>query len=259
MACEYDLNQRLFTVTCENSAAGSFLNIYERFHMNTRLASISHRLTLSFAVSLFLFATPAHTQDLEKGKEINGTCAGCHGQFGHGGKRGEYPRIGGQRAAYIADQLRSFRARQRVNIPMYPYTQERELPDEDITDVSAYLASLELPTTPPDFKDDDDALTRLTAMEMVMIIPKLDGNLANGEALYQKNCASCHGKTGMGRGKFPMLVGQYTNYLQKQIDAYLKAERPHDDDEDKGILAKLKEIDISDILAYITRLQGVKP
>ena len=214
---------------------------------------------MGVAVSLILFTAPAHAQDLEKGKEINDTCAGCHGQFGNGGKRGEYPRIGGQRAAYIADQLRSFRARQRVNIPMYPYTQERELPDEDIRDVSAYLAGLELPTTPPDFKDSDDALTRLTAMEKVMIIPKLDGDIENGGALYQKHCASCHGKTGMGRGKFPMLVGQYTNYLQKQIDAYLKAERPHDDDEDRGILAKLKEIDISDILAYITRLQGVKP
>ena len=204
---------------------------------------------------LSLFALPAFAQDLSKGKDINGTCAACHGQYGAGGKKGEYPRIAGQRAAYIEDQLRSFRSRKRMNIPMFPYTQERELPDEDIKDVSAYLASIELPTKWPVFKDNDDALTRLTAMEKVMIVPRAEGNVDNGGAIYQKQCASCHAKTGKGRGKFPMLIGQYTNYLKKQMEAYVKGERPHDEDDSRGILATLKESDMQDILAYLTTLQ----
>ncbi len=205
---------------------------------------------------LSLMALPATAQDIEKGKDINGTCAACHGQYGAGGSKGEYPRIAGQRAAYIEDQLRSFRARKRINIPMFPYTQERELPDEDIKDVSAYLASIELPTKWPEFKDGDDALTRLTAMEKVMIVPRAEGNVANGGTIYQKHCTSCHGKTGMGRGKFPMLIGQYTNYLKKQMDAYVKGERPHDDDDSRGILVEFKERDLQDILAYLTTLQN---
>lgn len=64
---------------------------------------------------------PGQTQNLERGKEINATCAGCHGEFGQGGKRGEYPLIAGQREAHIKDQLRSFRARTRLNLPMFPY------------------------------------------------------------------------------------------------------------------------------------------
>jgi cytochrome c553 len=219
------------------------------------------RRTLSAALPLLIclaLPLPAAAQDLAKGKEINGTCAACHGQHGAGGGKGEYPRIAGQRAAYIEDQLRSFRARKRVNIPMYPYTQERELPDEDIKDVSAYLASIELPTKWPEFKDSDDALTRLTATERVMIVPRVEGNIANGEAIYQKGCASCHGKTGKGRGKFPLIVGQYTNYLKKQMDAYIKGERPHDEDDSRGILATLKESDLQDILAYLTTLQETK-
>ena len=204
---------------------------------------------------LGLLALPAAAQDIEKGKDINGTCAACHGQYGAGGKKGEYPRIAGQRAAYLADQLNSFRARKRMNIPMFPYTQERELSDEDIKDVSAYLAGIELPTKWPVFKDGDDALTRLTAMEKVMIVPRAEGNIDNGGAIYQKQCASCHGKTGMGRGKFPMLVGQYTNYLKKQMDAYVKGERPHDEDDSRGVLATLKDSDMQDILAYLTTLQ----
>ena len=215
-------------------------------------------LSLVLSLLLTLSAPPAAAQDLAKGKDINGTCAACHGQYGAGGKKGEYPRIAGQRAAYLEDQLRSFRARKRVNIPMYPYTQERELPDEDIKDVSAYLASIELPTKYPEFKAGDDALTRLTAMEKVMIVPRVEGDIDNGGAIYQKQCASCHGKTGKGRGKFPMIVGQYSNYLKKQMDAYVKGERPHDEDDSRGILATLKESDMQDILAYLTTLQESK-
>lgn len=200
---------------------------------------------------------PAHdaAAEEEKGKEINGVCAACHGEFGQGGKRGEYPRLAGQRAAYLKDQLKSFRARKRINIPMYPYTQERELPDEDIEAVAEYLASIRLPTKPPAFKDTDDALTRLLAMEKVMIVPRAEGDLANGKAIYQKECYACHGRDGRGRGKFPMLVGQYTNYLKKQIDAYVKGERPHDEEGTTGILNRLSEKDIQDILAYLTSIQ----
>jgi mono/diheme cytochrome c family protein len=31
-----------------------------------------------------------------------------------------------------------------------------------------------------------------------MIIPRSEGDLANGEKIYQKQCAGCHGKTGKG-------------------------------------------------------------
>jgi cytochrome c553 len=217
--------------------------------MNTML-----RRFLSTAL-LAAFLAPAVAQDLEKGKEINGTCAACHGEFGQGGKKGEYPRIAGQRAAYIADQLKSFRSRIRVNIPMFPYTQERELPDEDIRDVAAYLASIQLPTKMPTFKGDEDALTRLLMVDKVMIIPRAEGDLENGGAIYQKKCSACHGKNGMGRGKFPMLVGQYTNYLKRQVDLYLKGDRPHEEEGTVGVLNELKPQDIQDILAYLTSIQ----
>jgi len=138
---------------------------------------------------------------------------------------------------------------------MYPYTQERELPDEDIKDVSAYLASIELPTKWPVFKDTDDALTRLTLTERVMIIPRVTGNLTNGEAIYQKKCVTCHGKTGMGRGMFPMLVGQYTSYLMRQMEKYVAGERPHDEEGIGGLLNTLKTQDMQDILAYLTSIQ----
>jgi cytochrome c553 len=198
----------------------------------------------------------AASDDFEKVKEIYGPCAGCHGEFGAGGKKGEYPRIAGQLPKYMEQQLKAFQKRIRVNIPMVPYTEERELSDADMKEVAAYLAQIELPTTQPVFKDSDDALARLLAMEKVMVIPRAEGDVDKGRAIYQKDCAVCHAKSGRGRGMFPMLVGQYTSYLKKQVDAYLRGERPHDEDSAKnGVLYALQAADIQDVLAYLTSIQ----
>lgn len=214
-------------------------------------------LRFSVVVLTLAFGSVAFAADLDKGKEINGTCAACHSDNGQGGKKGEYPRIAGQQVKYIESQLKSFRSRTRVNIPMFPYTQERELSDEDIKDIAAYLNGIELDTKMPTYTGNEDALTKLLMADKVMIIPRAEGDLANGEALYQKQCAACHGKTGKGRGMFPMLVGQYTNYLQRQIDLYLKGDRPHDEDGTVGRLNGLKPQDIQDILAYLTSIQDI--
>jgi cytochrome c553 len=64
----------------------------------------------ALVAALLCAAAPVLADDLEKGKEINGTCAACHGEFGQGGKKGEYPRIGGQFAEYLEAQLKAFRA-----------------------------------------------------------------------------------------------------------------------------------------------------
>lgn len=206
--------------------------------------------------SALLLPLTAQAQNLARGKEVNETCAACHGELGQGGKKGEYPRLAGQRAAHIADQLKAFRRRARINIPMYPYTQERELTDADIDDVAAYLAQIELPMAWPEFKPGDDALTRLTLTERVMILPRVPGDLDNGRRLYNAECAACHARDGMGRGKFPRLVGQYTAYLKRQVDLFVKGDRPHDEVELAGILNRLTEAQVQDILAYLTLIQN---
>ena len=194
--------------------------------------------------------------DLDKAKDINGVCATFHGDLGQGGKRCEYPRLAGQQIQYIAGQLKSFRERRRINIPMFPYTQERELADDDIKAISEYLASIKLDTKMPQFKDDEDALTRLLMADKVMIIPRVEGDIAHGGEVYQDQCAFCHGKKALGGGRYPMLAGQYTAYLKKQMTAYIKGERPHDEDEPGGVLKTLAEQELQDILAYLTSIQG---
>ena len=199
--------------------------------------------------------------DLEIGQQINGVCAGCHGPQGEGGKKGEYPRLAGQNFEYLKTQLTRFKLRQRVNMPMFPYTEERELPDSDIVHISAYLAGIKLDTAPPVFKESDDALFRLTAMAKVFNVPRAEGDVDAGARIYKQECATCHGSTGMGHKENPMLVGQYTQYLKRQIDKFVSGERIHDKDINEDleerkmdVLNQLKPEEIRDILAYLSVL-----
>ena len=67
--------------------------------------------------------------DMDNGEEINEVCAGCHGEYGEGGKQGEYPRIAGQPPAVPVDQLILFRERKRPNLAMVvEYVDDRQIP-----------------------------------------------------------------------------------------------------------------------------------
>lgn len=217
---------------------------------------LSHLRQLLLAIFLCLSPFLGRAQNLENGAEIHAICSGCHGKFAQGGKNGEYPRLAGQRAAYIEEQLYAFRSRKRLNIPMLPYTQPRELPDEDIIDIAAYLSSLKLPTKPPPGTDDADILHGRVPIGSFLTVDQVPGDIAAGRALYQSECMNCHARDGKGRSNFPLLVGQYPNYLKRQMDLYRKGERPHDEDQPaKGVLMPLAESDIQNILAYLTSIQ----
>jgi cytochrome c553 len=202
----------------------------------------------------------AREPDLENGEEINELCAGCHGVYGEGGKQGEYPRVAGQPYQFLVNQLVLFRERKRPNLAMVEYVDDRQMPDPDIQDVSAYLAQIELPTrlSPVDEKDPGfDALARLEEAKRVLQIPRAAGDIAAGEKLYKRECASCHGRDGMGDAKeaVPLLAGQYTNYLRRQVDKYLAGVRIHDPNApDDRLLAEFSKDQLNDIFAYLSVL-----
>lgn len=80
--------------------------------------------------------------DVKAGRAKGLTCAGCHGAVG---ARNTYPgfripKIGGQSAAYIAAALRGYRDGLRQHPTMQ--AQAGTMSDEDIADISAYIASL---------------------------------------------------------------------------------------------------------------------
>ena len=195
--------------------------------------------------------------DLELGEEINETCAGCHGEYGQGSIDGEYPRLAGLTSGYIARQLRLFKQRQRINIPMLPYTNERELPEEDLVSIAAFLASIELPTRLPAINAAEfDALERLQASKKVVNIATYPGDVEAGRKFYKRECASCHGSDGYGDASkdIPQLAGQYSQYLLKQVENIRSGERFHDDPDDAGIFQEYSDAGIAAMLAYLATL-----
>ncbi|MBF0454072.1 MAG: c-type cytochrome [Magnetococcales bacterium] len=176
--------------------------------------------------------------DLYNGRDINGVCAACHGELGQGSKNGEYPRLAGQIRSILLRQLYSFRDRKRINLPMIPYTDPRELSDEDILDVASYLSSLRIDVT----------------------IPYVEGDVAAGKKFFASECGSCHGAEGRGKEregeseKFgPALTGQYPLYLTRQIANFKTGKRHHEEMEETA--RDLTEEELTNILAYLVTLE----
>ncbi len=217
------------------------------------------RFTLSLLLLLLSGGVTALDIDMDNGEEINEMCAGCHGEFGQGGKGGEYPRLAGMPAAFVARQLHLFRDRKRPNIAMLEYVDERQMPDQDIADVSAFLATINLPISLPPMDENDpefDAFERLKAAERVMQIPPAPGDFEKGGRLYRRECGSCHGREGQGDDEeaVPMLAGQYINYLWRQVDKYRKGLRIHDpEDPEDRLLLDFTDDQLRDIFAYLSR------
>lgn len=207
---------------------------------------------------LVLAAAVAWAQSAEDGKDVYGPCAACHGQYGEGGKGGEYPRIATQPASFVIDSLKQFQARTRYNLPMLPYAEPRELSERDMKDVAAYLEGLTLPSRMPPLPESASALERLVAAERVLVVPRVAGDVEKGKALFLEQCSDCHGKNGLGRASrdAPRLVGQYPDYLLRQVDAFKKHTRGKDEGHPMyGVLDELSPKDITDVLAFLTALQ----
>ncbi|MEN8166786.1 MAG: c-type cytochrome [Pseudomonadota bacterium] len=200
----------------------------------------------------------AYEYDPDNGEEINEVCAGCHGEFGEGGKMGEYPRLAGMPSEFIANQLFLFRDRERPNLAMVEYVDHRQMPDNDIRDISRFLSVILLKTklSPVDEKAPGfNAYARLLESKRLMQIPRAAGDIEVGRKLYRKECASCHGSDGWGDHdkRVPMLAGQYTNYLWRQVDKYRKKIRIHDEDApEEELLLDFTDDELRDILAYLS-------
>lgn len=201
--------------------------------------------------------------DLRNGRDINELCAGCHGEFGQGGKDGEYPRIAGMPMAYIVKQMHLFRDRKLDNMAMLEYVNPRDFPEEDVYDVSAYLAQLELLTRLPPIDESQpfDPLERLQMARRVLNIPRTEeGDPDKGRTQYNKECRSCHGTDGWGRNdrEVPMLAGQHTKYLLRQVDKYRQGIRIHDESDPVELLTQFTDAELMDIFAFLATVDDVQ-
>jgi cytochrome c553 len=96
------------------------------------------------AAALLVSASTALAKgDAEAGKAKSTVCQACHGADGNGSGDGQYPRIAGQYADYLAKALMDYKTGARVNLIMAGFA--GTLSEEDIANLAAYYSQQESP------------------------------------------------------------------------------------------------------------------
>ncbi|MFO1266068.1 MAG: c-type cytochrome [Rubrivivax sp.] len=139
--------------------------------------------------------------DAKKGAEGYEVCGACHLPSGAGRPDGTFPQLAGQHTTVLIKQMADIRMGLRDNPTMYPFAKELTEPQE-LAHVAAYIQSLCIPIDHGKYDGKDGAI-----------------QIANGKALYEKQCLECHGKNGEGNKDkfFPVIAGQHYKYLLRQM------------------------------------------
>jgi cytochrome c553 len=167
-------------------------------------------------------------------------CGECHGLDGVS-PMPRFPKLAGQRAAYLEKQVQDFLSGARSNDGGQMQTVVTEIPAEDIPRIVAYFAELPLPF-------------RATAAP----IPR-EANLARflvehgDEEVDLPACRSCHGGEGPSSASTaPRLEGQHGVYLAKQLREFRSGERANDPDGAmRAVARKLSDPQIEALSAYL--------
>lgn len=182
--------------------------------------------------------------DLKKGAAINKSCALCHGAWGQGTTGSKSPRIAGMTVGFMTKILKEYRAKKRKNAGMVATAGINRMSDQDIFNISSYLAGINLRGDPR------------------FDVEHAKGDKPKGEKIFLSECKGCHKKTGYGKPHkgVPALAGQQSAYVIRTIERFQSRFRVHDDDPEDDlfdVMFKTKQ-DMINLTAYLSTLDDVK-
>ncbi len=165
---------------------------------------------LAVAISMLAFTGDINADgNAAAGRAKAAVCAACHGADGNSVSP-QFPKLAGQNAAYIVQELQRFKSGSRKNVIMSGMA--AGLSDQDMQNLAAWFSS-----------------------QMAKSGAADPGLVKAGEALYRGGdqasevpaCLACHGPDGAGNGPMaiPALDGQYADYVVSQLQAFASGAR----------------------------------
>ena len=196
------------------------------------------------AVAAEAGAKDPYTQgSAEAGAAKAAACTACHGPGGNSANP-QWPKLAGQSARFIDEQLHLFKAGKRQNPLMQP--QAAALSEEDMKDLAAYFAA-------------QPAAPGVGSADAIPVAQKIfrAGDAARGLPA----CAACHGPTGAGvsPAAYPRIGGQHSVYVSARLKQYredAKGQLPEGNHKIMAtVAAKLSDAEIEALASYVNGLQ----
>lgn len=161
-------------------------------------------------------------------------CSWCHGVAGQGFATA--PRLAGQRAEYIENQILSFQKHTRTG-PFMP-SAVKSLSAPNASDIAAYFSVL----SPDAAADGDRAIASI-------------GETIYKEGIPESNivaCAACHGPNAQGLGKIPRLGGLSDAYLKTRLDQWAHGSNAAESPPMPRIASQLSPSNIDALASYLS-------
>jgi sulfide dehydrogenase cytochrome subunit len=191
-------------------------------------------LACSALVGLSL-ASGARAADVAKVAE---TCATCHGKDG-ASTESDVPNIGGHSSSYIADNMATYKKKERPCPETKYRSGEKKGAKTDMCKIAGELSD----------GDVKDIAKYFSGKRFVRAVQKVDPALAaKGKKVHEGYCEKCHSEGGsVASDDAAILAGQWTPYLAEQLQDYLAGKRISP----KKMQPMLKKLDNADVPALV--------
>jgi cytochrome c553 len=172
----------------------------------------------------------------ENGKTLFQPCIGCHRDDAAGRTSGAYPRLAGQHFTVLLKQMLDIKAGRRTNPKMQPYIEDHIANPAEMADVAAYLAPMPIPA------------------ERIGRGPGT--SIAAGKALYDRDCAKCHGAKGEGDAArfYPMVAAQHYRYLLRELHFIRDGDRGNSNPDMVVVVKPYREAELDALADYMSSL-----
>jgi cytochrome c553 len=172
--------------------------------------------------------------EASRGEAAFEPCQGCHRKDASGRVSGAYPRLSGQHASVLVKQIVDIRSGRRSNPKMEPFMEEHVLTPFQIADLATFLQGL--PISASNGKGPASQLAR-------------------GQKLYDKDCATCHGAQGEGdAGKFyPMVAAQHYRYLLREVQLIRDGDRRNANPDMVSVIKPYTAADLEAVADHMSR------